>query len=219
MYIIYIITCTGSGVHIPAIEMTIKLNNHQTKHHIIHASVGSYVGEGYFIGDHIYNKNSVDVSTNDLHKPELVQMLTIDNIIKNQIPMNDVINVMVIDIEGSEMDALIGAKEIIKSKRILFFNIELWLRQNSVDVLKFDGLELLAEAGYKFYLGRNHPRRNKANNKIPKPITVRMLIINARFRYRVCKVKNAIDYLRLSKCLLDLYVLHPNVTAKDIYTW
>lgn len=113
--------------------------------------------DGYVLFD--TTKISISESSNEekLH-PGIVRvpMLTIDTINqrygRNLKTGKSDITFMVIDVEGHEQEALLGAKKLIESQSVRMFEIEVWSSHHGKGkILSFPGLELLAANGYKLY--------------------------------------------------------------------
>jgi len=211
------ISLEGSRLHIPLIRHTALLNNHQQNHHVIHAAAGEKPSELFFGKDAIFSTYA-DIPAHELPAVERVRVVTIDEIMSNYTAARDVVNVMIIDVEGYENEVLLGGQHTIRSQRVQFFNIEVWIRKNGKDVKSFPGLELLVQSGYLLFIGRNHPIKNKLKYKIPKkPITTKMLLTNQHLRQRICKCSNT--SVLSDNCLFDLHVLHPDLNKHEIFYW
>eukprot|EP01041_Mallomonas_annulata_P008770 gene8770-18140_t len=213
------ISVEGNKVHIPLIQLTVELNHHQNIHHVVHAAGGSQRGEIYFGKDHIYNSIK-DIPPNNLQFLQRSNVITIDDLLENFTQPHSKVNIMIIDVEGYENNVLLGAKISIQSQRIMFFNIEVWIRNDGQDVTDFSGLELLEQAGYKLYIGRNYPIKNKNKYKMPRPISVEKIRSGGVLRRRICKISSAVqDKTELKSCLFDLYALHPSLKPTEVYMW
>jgi len=210
------ISVEGSKIHIPLIQMTAALNGHVGRHHVIHAAGGSQAGELYFGHDSVFSSLQ-EVPLTQRLTVERVPVIAVDDMVRNYTKPTDKINIMIIDVEGYENEVLLGAAVTIAARQIFFFNIEVWLRKNNVDISIFTGLELLEKAGYLLYIGRNHPIHNRSNYRPPKPITTRRLAPERSLRKKICS--HSLRLGNSSNCLFDLHALHPNLSKEAIFVW
>ncbi len=70
-------------------------------------------------------------------------------------PHQPTIQTVVLDVEGFEQQALAGAKNLIASRQVLFWQVEVWLVLGGTvlwtDVERYVGLHSLVAAGYQLY--------------------------------------------------------------------
>lgn len=142
---------SSAGCHAFAIEgfrqhshysaTSAAINGVSHLYHPIHALVGAQ------------SKASVSFSGFDLsdNNGELVNvpMVTIDGIIREalQDPATN-FPFVIIDVEGFEADAMLGATELLSSRRVMFWNIEVWLMKGGVRRDSFPFVTALERAGY-----------------------------------------------------------------------
>eukprot|EP01041_Mallomonas_annulata_P012822 gene12822-27035_t len=205
----------GSKEHIQAIQFTAAINNHQNKHFIVHAAGGEKDGDIYFVADKVYH-NIKDIKYTSKTIIQHVKMITIDSLISNYIKPLDIINTLIIDVEGYENEVLLGANKTIASGIVKFFHIEVWLVKDGVRVTEFPGLALLEHYGYTIYIGRTYSILQSVKYKYPKPLRSIILSHNLRLLNRICKTGFEIHP---KWCLFEVYALHPTVDSTDIFRW
>lgn len=198
------ISIEGNDDHIPLINLSIDLNNQNDRHYVINGVGDDHNGITYF------NMDTIDHSK-QLNKDSIpVQSYKLDSIIEKYLLPNDVINVLIIDVEGSETNVLNGAKDLILSGRVQFFNVEVWFRKYGNDILTHSGLELLVNAGYSLFFGRAHSIRMKIKYHFPKPIQLKN--ISPKFIQRICGDQPF--------CLRDIYAFNPSkYSVESLYNW
>jgi FkbM family methyltransferase len=71
-------------------------------------------------------------------------------------PLVPTINTVVVDVEGFEQSALLGASKLIESRQVLFWQIEVWASMGDdkrwKDPARYHGLSRLIEHGYGLFL-------------------------------------------------------------------
>jgi FkbM family methyltransferase len=140
-----------AGCHAIAIEgfrqhshyaaMSAALNGVSHLYHPVHALVGAReLFSVPFAGFDLSKSNGVK---------ENVPMVTIDGVTREAraIP-GYVFPLVVIDIEGFEADAMLGAVELLASGQVLFWNIEIWLAKGGIRREAFPFITSLEKAGY-----------------------------------------------------------------------
>lgn len=134
----------GNAIHVPFMKLNAYLNGFQDRFTVLNKIVGAEDNaQGLsFAGQSIVSQDTSGAAT--------VPMVKLDTIFK-QYSASMPVNLAIVDTEGHENNVLQGAGELIKSRRVAAWVIEVWYRQNSHDATALPGLQLLLDNGYILY--------------------------------------------------------------------
>ncbi len=148
---IYTLIAAAAGCHAFAIEgfrqhshyasMTAALNGVSHLYHPIHALVGAHAQAAVpFTG---FDQSKTE------GKSASVPMVTIDDITRDAIAdPAATFPFVIIDVEGFEADAMLGATKLLSTGQVLFWNIEVWLVKGGIRRTEFPYIFAFNKASY-----------------------------------------------------------------------
>lgn len=111
---------------------------------------------------------------------------------------------VVIDVEGYEQEVLLGAKELIASRSVRVFEIEVWTsHRKKGNVTTFPGLQLLVDHGYHLY---SLVRNEELGYKPCENLSIRLKDL-PRLSEKSCRERKLPDGI----CLQEIYALRSDV--------
>lgn len=134
----------GNPVHIPFMQLNARLNGFQDHFTVVNAIVGEKDDtQGLsFAGQSIAEHGTPGAVT--------VPMVKLDTVFK-AFSEDMHVSLGIIDTEGYENNVLQGAVQLVKSRRVAVWVIEVWYRQRGRNVSALPGLRLLLDNGYKLF--------------------------------------------------------------------
>lgn len=131
-------------MHIPFMQLNARLNGFQDHFTVVNAIVGGKDDtEGLsFAGQSIAEHGTPGAV--------MVPMVKLDTVFKN-FSEDMHVSLGIIDTEGYENNVLQGAVQLVKSRRVAVWVIEVWYRQRGRDVAALPGLQLLLDKGYTLF--------------------------------------------------------------------
>jgi FkbM family methyltransferase len=137
------IAVEGNANHTHYMHITSALNSFQGAMHVINAVAGDEDRQGVAFGEYSVESAAPDAVAD-------LSMVTLDSLDRDYVRDGKYL-VVVIDVEGFEQEVLRGAKKLINSRRVPFFQIELWWELGGVKRTVFPGLRHLESVGYTFF--------------------------------------------------------------------